>query len=225
MRFILAFFILLFLFSCSFEKQENRKVYTNNSNQTSPKPEFEGFLEFDLLGILEQNGSIEIYDSDKSLYAQLSSSKLITGNESFEIKEASETVLSKYVGGIFFAPEYDLLVAKCFGENGEGYFQVELGNKRRLVKKSSWVKFLRPEEFFKEQLVSVNNTPIYKHPNDSSKKVIENSGEYAFEVLDFKEDWLKVRILKDLHGEVFPDTGWLRWLKNDSVQVDVMYGL
>jgi hypothetical protein len=220
MKYIFAFFILMFLCSCSLKEHGK-----GNSNHTTPKPEFEGFLDFNLLQVLEQNGSIEIYKLDMTLYAQLSSSKLITGNKSYVINEDSVSVLSKYIGGIFFAPEYDLLVAKCFGENEDGYFQVELGNERRFVKKNSWVKFLKPKEFFKNQLVSVNNYPLYKYPNDSSEIVIKNSEVYAFEVVEFKGHWLRLRILEELHGSISPDTGWLQWIKNDSVQVEIMYAL
>lgn len=225
MKLLVTFSIIIFLLCCSVKEGASKLEFNDDSIQNaSSNSNLVGFVDFNLLQNAEHSETIEILMEDGKLYASIFERKLIIDGKSFDLKESDVDELSNLIGTEFFEPEYDLMVAKCYGEIS-GFYKVLIGKNYKLVKKGGNVSFVNFASFFEDKLISTKLSPVLEWPNEESDVAIYNYEEYAYEVVEVDGDWLKVKILKDVHGEVYPNTGWLKWRKDESILIEIMYSL
>lgn len=215
--------ILVSFISCNNENHNtNSKLYHKDTKQNmyvskNLQDKIKGYLIILSDKIQEENGELEIYNLDKSVFAKI---KSIRGNEPSN---------DKLVNNIYaYYPDYYIIHFQV-SDFDEDYYKVKIGKTQKLIQKNKFVTFFDQSKYLLEYFCITNKSnPLRKFDSDESELSYKNL-DYStlnFICLEVKGDWIKVKCNIDCEGcgtESNKIEGWIRWRKNGKIIIEQRY--
>ena len=211
--------LFIFLISCENSKQKDK---SESSETNSFRKNQYGIIEFNFR-LISEGESFEILNHDKSVFAGFQLNTMKIKNKSYNLDSLSDDSLQTILGINWFYPEYHILIAECVASDNN-YYEIVVGNTTKYVKKDNqFTVYETYENFLKNSSFNLNDyCPLRIEPNDSAAIINEYKEYTSYQIVEFKEDWIKVKPDKDLFGETTFE-GWVRWWKNEKLLIKDIY--
>lgn len=235
-------FILIIVFSCQFENPQSdkskEKEVVIDSILEKEKPSIdqessesekitktdEGIIIINMMELLFQKESLIIYNLDSSSYAEVATNTKVN-DTIFNLLETSIKVIHSYLNCRTFDPEYGLFIMDCKSNKGD-YYQVILNNELKLIKKDNRLAIYRTfqEYILSTIIILTNKTPLHLYP-DIKSEVISNFQTFVYKPIEIQGEWLKLECHSECDGcpkgKII--IGWVQWIVNDKIIVEIAY--
>ena len=209
---------LLLLAGCSQPNDSNKKAEKTSDLLESEK-DYKGYLRVDLDKIMLYSKTIEIYNSDKTLYAEIVGDTLLVRGRKYNLIEDRRDTLRRYITSYSFDPEYDIFILQCDGIL-DGYYKVQLNEGFKLIStENRYTKFETLEEFVLSSLpdISSGKTPLRREPNDQAS-IIDGYDEFYYRATKMSGDWIFLECDVDYADcDKGKDSGWVKWRDSTGV--------
>lgn len=215
MRIVLV--TLLIVISCT---QPKSKEANRIDKSISVLKEISGVIDFNLLNIVDNNLHFKIYNPDGSTYMEIAGSDIKFGNIQYNLKEDNEELLRNRIGARWFFPEYDIMVTDCVAETDINFNILIRGSIKYIKKDDKIFKYYSYRDFIANKTFQLNkNSPLREFPNETSNILIGYGKYTSFQIIEFKEEWIKVKPDVDLYGNI-NFSGWYHWEINNKLQIN-----
>ena len=183
-----------------------------------------GIVKINLYNLYWKKDTLRIYNLDESLYATLTKS-LIINDTVLDIKESDLTLLKKYIGSMYFYPEYDIFIADYLGKY-RGKYKIELAGSEKLIDNvDELLQFQSIEDHVLSSYIVLNETtPLLEKPYETANR-INGYKDYSYIPIEIRGDWLRVKCDKDCEGcpKERALEGWVKWKNNDNLLIELYY--
>jgi len=196
------------------------KVETNGSVkviENSQPPIYEGVVVINSDIFNPSKDTLQLFYENRT-YARIQRS---SRTMDFEINRVD--VESNKSGLRIFFTDYDIVVFDARKENGTIW--VLFDNVWMTTNLGEFVEFYSWENYLLEIFIVIDDKSPLKISPDSNASIIKNYEQNAYEVLEVKGDWARVRCVKDCEGcfENEASAGWVRWRQKQHLLVELYH--
>jgi hypothetical protein len=225
------FFISIVIFSLGCNTKDKTNVKLKNNLLVDSSKLKDNYInkinynDFDFMGVLSLNSeklinnkdTIFIFNKDNSIFDELY----------FDI-ELNELVLKKNKKIEIKDFYLDYLIVNFLSNKKENYYEVLVDNEIKLIK---FQKDLLLFENWTTHILNCftvldKNKIIYKLPNLESEKIeIKDINNFNFEIIDVKDDWIKIKCNENCEGcyQNIKVEGWIKWRNNKKLLIKLFY--
>jgi hypothetical protein len=220
----ILFSMVILIFSCSNRNNEDadsRLVYrTDTLTYDKELNTIEnGFLILDLLSLKQNEGSVSFYRG-KEEYIKLDSKSVTVDKAKCNyFEKACENLID---GSTFINLEFDLFVVPCNRKTADSLFVFLNDNWLTVPIQNPYVRFESYRTHLQNSLVTIDSAKCLRHEPSEEGICINDADQYLFEVIEFNGSWVKVKVEETQFDTSF--TGWIEWIKNDSLLIKPSYG-
>ncbi len=125
-----------------------------------------------------------------------------------------------------YFPEYYIVIFEAFALDKDGFYKVLYNNDTLLVAQMNNVTVFETweEHIKKAYILTSNSNPLKVKPDKNSESFEYDYQELSFEVIEIKEQWVKVKCNIDCEGcPGIEITGWIQWRENNMLKVELRY--
>ena len=152
-----------------------------------------GILTINMLELYNGSEDLEIYNTDKTVYATVNKRELTIGESNFKMAQLNNNLISDKFSVFSFYPDYDILLFDCIGMH-ENYYKILINNEIKYVQAESYlVSFESYEEHVLNYFIVTNkDNPVRLKPSIDAA-LIADYREYIYSGISIEGDWVKVR--------------------------------
>lgn len=224
----LILFCFLSIIACN--EKENRTSFQEKSeikDNVVIKQHYniilDGILRINSDGLQTQRDTVTIFNEDLTVFGKIYS------DSEYEEPTIRLEVSSKEIKISIRAyfPDYNIIFFDSY-KPSNGIYEVLVNGDKKFIKiKEGITLFEEWETHLKSVFLLTNKeNPLRDQPNEYSNLLLEyNYDEFNFEVVEIKDDWIKVHCNVNCEGcpsgvEV---SGWLRWKKDNQLLLKLYY--
>jgi serine/threonine protein phosphatase PrpC len=211
--------VLILLSNCS-QKNDSNEKHEEVSQKEGIQATYEGYLRVDLDMIILYSRRINIYNLDKSIYAQIIGDTMIVDGKKYNLIKERKDTLRHHVSSYSFDPLYKIFILKCDGLV-DAYFKVQMNGGYKLISTDNMdVKFETLEEFVLSSMPSLSDkTPLRANPSDSSL-IIEGYSDYEYKSTRMQGDWIFLECDQEYNDcPEGKSKGWVKWRDSTGVLI------
>lgn len=220
--FLHIFFITFLVISCDNEFSPKKKridINLVNDLINQKKLMQKSVIVIDMLELKRKRAALYFYSSYNH------SKRVITINHEFIVLDEDtcyyyeDNCDSLIKGCLYLNLEFDLFILKVVEITKNGY-NVYLNDTILYLPKSKFLKLQTYQEHLSKYILTLKETsPLRKEASDTAQ-IIPNYTNYEYEVVTFDNEWLKLRTSNEYDSTI---TGWVKWIKEDSLLVYPVY--
>ncbi|MBQ0738621.1 hypothetical protein ACFSJT_00020 [Aquimarina celericrescens] len=199
-------------------KQDKEVLSSNNK----------GYLFIEISKIYHNQGEFSIQGEDNTSMFYFVNKNVTINGKTYDIIN-DEHLYKNFIEVESYFPEYGIFIIKAEKLQDGNYAAVINGNKAKIdgVKHKAILNFKTPEQYVLDGYPNPSkDNPVRVSPNESSD-ILPNYGDHTYKSLEINGEWLKVKDDKDCYSGEEPSKkdimGWIRWMKNGEVIIDIRH--